>query len=764
MAYSVEMPELGESVTEGTVTQWLKKVGDEVAVDEPLLEVSTDKVDTEIPSPAAGVLLKILVEEDETVDVGAVIAEIGEEGEEPSGDDSSSKDDADDSDESDDAADKDDEKDADEDEKSDKAEKSDKSEKKSGSSSKGEAEDVTMPELGESVTEGTITQWLKKVGDEVEVDEPLLEVSTDKVDTEIPSPVAGTLVEILAEEDDTVDVGEVIARIGDADAASGSDDADDSDDSDDSADEDKDADKSEEKDEKKSSDEDEKSDKSEKKSGSSSKGEAEDVTMPELGESVTEGTITQWLKKVGDEVEVDEPLLEVSTDKVDTEIPSPVAGTLVEILAEEDDTVDVGEVIARIGDADAASGSDDADDSDDSDDSADEDKDADKSEEKDEKKSSDEDEKEDKKADKAEKDDSSEAAKEVTSSEKPSEVEDKSGKTEPGHGSSSEPSEGNLPYVTPLVRKLADKHNVDLSTIEGTGVGGRIRKQDVLAAAEGGQQGGSHAKAATDNSPAAKAAAVAGPRASSFKVDPDKQGLRGTTKRVNRIREITAKTTLESLHSAAQLTQVHEVDMTRVSELRKENKKAFADKHGVNLTYLPFFAKAIVEALVTHPNVNASYDAGTKEMTYHGKVNLGIAVDTKDGLLSPVIHDAQDMSLVELAKAIVDIADRARNKKLKPHDLSGGTFTISNIGSEGALTDTCILVPPQAAMIGTGAIVKRPVVLSEDNGEAIGIRDMVYLPITYDHQVIDGADAGRFMSTVRDRLENIDFTEDLELS
>lgn len=628
MAYSVEMPELGESVTEGTVTQWLKKVGDEVAVDEPLLEVSTDKVDTEIPSPAAGVLLKILVEEDETVDVGAVIAEIGEEGEEPSGDDSSSKDDADDSDESDDAADKDDEKDADEDEKSDEAEKSDKSEKKSGSSSKGEAEDVTMPELGESVTEGTITQWLKKVGDEVEVDEPLLEVSTDKVDTEIPSPVAGTLVEILAEEDDTVDVGEVIARIGDADAASSSDDSDDTDDS-----------------------------------------------------------------------------------------------------ADED-----------------------------------EDKDADKSEEKDEKKSSDEDEKEDKKADKAEKDDSSEAAKEVTSSEKPSEVEDKSGKTEPGHGSSSEPSEGNLPYVTPLVRKLADKHNVDLSTIEGTGVGGRIRKQDVLAAAEGGQQGGSHAKAATDNSPAAKAAAVAGPRASSFKVDPDKQGLRGTTKRVNRIREITAKTTLESLHSAAQLTQVHEVDMTRVSELRKENKKAFADKHGVNLTYLPFFAKAIVEALVTHPNVNASYDAGTKEMTYHGKVNLGIAVDTKDGLLSPVIHDAQDMSLVELAKAIVDIADRARNKKLKPHDLSGGTFTISNIGSEGALTDTCILVPPQAAMIGTGAIVKRPVVLSEDNGEAIGIRDMVYLPITYDHQVIDGADAGRFMSTVRDRLEDIDFTEDLELS
>ena len=246
-------------------------------------------------------------------------------------------------------------------------------------------------------------------------------------------------------------------------------------------------------------------------------------------------------------------------------------------------------------------------------------------------------------------------------------------------------------------------------------------------------------------------------------MDPAKQELRGTTKKVSRIREITAKTTLDSLHAAAQLTQVHEVDMTRVAELRKANKQAFADKHGVNLTYLPFFAKAAVEALISHPNVNASYNAQTKEMTYHEQVNLGIAVDTEAGLLSPVIHNAQEMSLPELAQAIVDIADRARNKKLKPNDLSGGTFTITNIGSEGALTDTPILVPPQAAMIGTGAIVKRPVVLSEDEGEAIAIRQMVFLPMTYDHQVIDGADAGRFMSTLRDRLENSDFTEDLEL-
>ncbi|MCZ9305064.1 2-oxoglutarate dehydrogenase, E2 component, dihydrolipoamide succinyltransferase [Corynebacterium sp. c9Ua_112] len=719
MAYSVEMPELGESVTEGTVTQWLKKVGDKVSVDEPLLEVSTDKVDTEIPSPVSGVLLKIIAEEDDTVDVGAVIAEIGEEGEEPSGSDADSSSDNDSSDaakaeSSDDSAESSDDSDSASSSDSDSASSSNASGSAgSGSAGSGEAEDVTMPELGESVTEGTITQWLKSVGDKVEVDEPLLEVSTDKVDTEIPSPVAGTLVEILANEDDTVDVGAVIARIGDENAAasgSKSNNSESAAESDDSA---------------SSSDSDSASSSNASGSagsGSAGSGEAEDVTMPELGESVTEGTITQWLKSVGDKVEVDEPLLEVSTDKVDTEIPSPVAGTLVEILANEDDTVDVGAVIARIGDENAAASGSKSDDSDDSN-KADE-----------------------KKAEPKEEEKKAEAKQAEAKAEKKAEPSKPAAKQ-------SEPAEGNLPYVTPLVRKLAEKHGVDLSTVEGTGVGGRIRKQDILAAAEGTSASGASAKSASP----------AGPRASSYKVDPAKQELRGTTKKVSRIREITAKTTLDSLHAAAQLTQVHEVDMTHVAELRKANKQAFADKHGVNLTYLPFFAKAAVEALISHPNVNASYNAETKEMTYHERVNLGIAVDTEAGLLSPVIHDAQDMTLPELAKAIVDIADRARNKKLKPNDLSGGTFTITNIGSEGALTDTPILVPPQAAMIGTGAIVKRPVVLSEDDGEAIAIRQMVFLPMTYDHQVIDGADAGRFMSTLRDRLENSDFTEDLEL-
>ncbi|MBC6794243.1 2-oxoglutarate dehydrogenase, E2 component, dihydrolipoamide succinyltransferase [Corynebacterium sp. LK28] len=611
---------------------------------------------------------------------------------------------------------------------------------------------VEMPELGESVTEGTVTQWLKKVGDKVSVDEPLLEVSTDKVDTEIPSPVSGVLLKIIAEEDDTVDVGAVIAEIGEEGEEPSGSDADSSSDNDSS-----DAAKAESSDDSAESSSDSDSAaasgsaaSSSDASGSAGSGEAEDVTMPELGESVTEGTITQWLKSVGDKVEVDEPLLEVSTDKVDTEIPSPVAGTLVEILANEDDTVDVGAVIARIGDENAASSGSQSNDSDDSN-KADEEKAEPKEEEKKAEAKQAEAKADEKKAEPKEEEKKAEAKQAEAKAE--TKADEKKAEPSKPAAKQSEPAEGNLPYVTPLVRKLAEKHGVDLSTVEGTGVGGRIRKQDILAAAEGTSASGASAKSASP----------AGPRASSYKVDPAKQELRGTTKKVSRIREITAKTTLDSLHAAAQLTQVHEVDMTHVAELRKANKQAFADKHGVNLTYLPFFAKAAVEALISHPNVNASYNAETKEMTYHERVNLGIAVDTEAGLLSPVIHDAQDMTLPELAKAIVDIADRARNKKLKPNDLSGGTFTITNIGSEGALTDTPILVPPQAAMIGTGAIVKRPVVLSEDDGEAIAIRQMVFLPMTYDHQVIDGADAGRFMSTLRDRLENSDFTEDLEL-
>ena len=562
------------------------------------------------------------------------------------------------------------------------------------------ANSVEMPELGESVTEGTITQWLKSVGDTVEVDEPLLEVSTDKVDTEIPSPVAGTIIEIKADEDDTIEVGEVIAIIGDEDEA-------------DSASNDSSADKGKEEAEEA---------KEEPKSDSSNvgSGDAADVEMPELGESVTEGTITQWLKSVGDTVEVDEPLLEVSTDKVDTEIPSPVAGTLVEILADEDDTIEVGEVIARIGDENATASSSEA-----KPEPQEEKKEEPKAEEKEEKKP------------------------EPKAEEKKESTQDSSLNT------SAKVNNGdNVPYVTPLVRKLAEKHGVDLNTVEGTGVGGRIRKQDVLAAAG---EGDAPAKsgAQSDNSPRA--------RWSTKSVDPAKQELIGTTQKVNRIREITAAKMVEALQISAQLTHVQEVDMTAIWDMRKKNKQAFIDKHGANLSFLPFIVKATAEALVSHPNVNASYNPETKEMTYHADVNIAIAVDTPKGLLTPVIHKAQDMTLPQIAQQIAELADKARNNKLKPNDLTGATFTVTNIGSEGAMLDTPILVPPQAGILGTAAIEKRPVVVNENGQDAIAIRQMCYLPFTYDHQVVDGADAGRFITTIKDRLQTADFQADLEV-
>ncbi|WJY97957.1 2-oxoglutarate dehydrogenase, E2 component, dihydrolipoamide succinyltransferase [Corynebacterium fournieri] len=708
MAHSVEMPELGESVTEGTITTWLKEVGDTVEVDEPLLEVSTDKVDTEIPSPVAGVILEIKADEDDTVEIGDVIAIIGEEGEEAA---SSEK--------------KEDKAEAEEkpEPKEEKKEEP-KKEEKSSTQASGDATDVEMPELGESVTEGTITTWLKEVGDEVEVDEPLLEVSTDKVDTEIPSPVAGTLIEILAEEDDTVEVGDVIARIGDAAAATSSDDSDESADKDEAE---------EESEEKPAEDAPQKEESKPAASAKKSSGEGTKVEMPELGESVTEGTITTWLKSVGDMVEVDEPLLEVSTDKVDTEIPSPVAGTILEILAEEDDTVEVGDVIVVIGDAEAAA-------------EADEPAEEEKPEPKEEPK------KEEPKAEKK-------------AEEKKPEPKKEEAKADSKNASAKVNNGDNVPYVTPLVRKLADKHGVDLNTIEGSGVGGRIRKQDVLAAAEGGKAAGAKSTESTDSTASAAAAAPKGERAnwSTKSVDPAKAELIGTTQRVNRIREITAAKMVESLQTTAQLTHVQEVDVTRVAELRKKVKPAFVEKHGANITYLAFFIKATAEALVSHPNVNASYDADAKEITYHEDVNIGIAVDTPMGLLVPVIKKVQDMNLADIAKAITDLAGRARDKKLRPDDLSGATFTVTNIGSEGALLDTPVLTPPQAGILGTAAIEKRPVIVTEDGIDSIAIRQMCYLPFTYDHQLIDGADAGRFVTTIKDRIEQGDFEADLDV-
>jgi pyruvate dehydrogenase E2 component (dihydrolipoamide acetyltransferase) len=594
---------------------------------------------------------------------------------------------------------------------------------------------VQMPALGESVTEGTVTRWLKQEGDTVELDEPLVEVSTDKVDTEIPAPAAGVLTKIIAQEDDTVEVGGELAVIGDA-SESASQSPSETDTAQPAARE------PEAQPEPAAPAEPEPEPEpaapaqaapaapAQQSSGS---GSTTPVLMPELGESVTEGTVTRWLKKVGDSVQVDDPLVEVSTDKVDTEIPSPVAGVLVSITADEDATVAVGGELAQIGAASDAGAAP-----------------APKPEPTPEPKP----------------EPKPEAAKPApTPQPKPEpepEPEPKAAQPEP----TAESGGDSAPYVTPLVRKLATENNIDLAQLTGTGVGGRIRKQDVLAAAEEKQQ----QKAAANKAPAPSAQAPdaepAGkaPAGTPAAPAPALAHLRGTTQKASRIRQITAKKTRESLQATAQLTQTHEVDMTKIVGLRARAKTAFAEREGVNLTFLPFIAKAVIDALKIHPNINASYNEDTKEITYYDAEHLGFAVDTEQGLLSPVIHNAGDLSLAGLARAIADIAARTRSGKLRPDELSGGTFTITNIGSQGALFDTPILVPPQAAMLGTGAIVKRPRVVADDSGnESIGVRSICYLPLTYDHRLIDGADAGRFLTTIRHRLEEGAFEADLGL-
>ena len=607
------------------------------------------------------------------------------------------------------------------------------------------SETVNLPALGESVTEGTVTRWLKEVGEEVAVDEPLVEVSTDKVDTEIPSPVAGVLQEILVQEDETVEVGAPLAKIGEG--SESSDEESDDDDASAEADESSESSEEENKDSGASDDDSTGDDDTAGEEVSSEQvaaedqeergsGDASEVTLPALGESVTEGTVTRWLKEVGEDVEVDEPLLEVSTDKVDTEIPSPVAGKLLEIKVEEDETVEVGAILALVG---SGSGGGSSEKSEEKTEPKAEEKSEDKADEKPAEKSEPKAEKsEDKPAEKAEE---KKAAPQAESSEK------SSGGAAPADG-----------YVTPLVRRLAHQHGVDLSTLEGTGVGGRIRKQDVLAAVE---QQGSAAEPASEEKAAPAASSTSAAQAPASSVDPAK---RGTTEKAPRIRQVIAKRMRESLDISTQLTQVHEIDMTRIVALRGKAKSAFEQKNGVKLTYLPFIAQAVAEALKQHPKLNASYDGESSEITYHSSEDLAIAVDTDKGLLVPVISDAGSLNLSGIAGKIADLAERARTNKISPDELSGGTFSITNIGSVGALFDTPIINQPQVAILGTGTITKRPMVMTDaDGNDTIAIRHMMYLCLTYDHRLVDGADAGRFLQTVKARLEEGEFGNELGL-
>ncbi|MGP6204047.1 2-oxoglutarate dehydrogenase, E2 component, dihydrolipoamide succinyltransferase [Microbacterium sp.] len=562
---------------------------------------------------------------------------------------------------------------------------------------------VVLPALGESVTEGTVTRWLKKVGDTVQADEGLLEISTDKVDTEIPSPVSGVIEEILVDEDETVEVGAILAKIGDGSSAPSSD----------VPAEEAPAEQApqESAPEPEPAPAEEPAPAPAPAAQAAPSGEGKDVVLPELGESVTEGTVTRWLKAVGDTVEVDEPLLEISTDKVDTEIPSPVAGTLQEILVQEDETVSVGATLARIGDGAAQqSAPEPAPAPEPTPEPA-----AEKPAAEPEKPAA----------------PSQTAETPVTSSEVTEAAADEAAPESDGDGKT---------YVTPLVRKLAQEKGVDLSTVKGSGVGGRIRKEDVLAAAE---------PAATP------AAATDAPKRAAREVSE----LRGTTQPMSRLRKVLSERAVASMQSTAQLTTVVEVDITKVAAFRDAVKGDFQKKTGDKLSFLPFFALAAAEALQAYPVINATVDEGS--IVYPATENLSIAVDTERGLLTPVLRDAATKNLAQIAHEIADLAARTRDNKLKPDELAGGTFTLTNTGSRGALFDTPVVFLPQSAILGTGTVVKRPGVVQVDGKDAISVRSYVYLALSYDHRIIDGADAARFLGAVKARLEEADFAGDL---
>ncbi len=450
-------------------------------------------------------------------------------------------------------------------------------------------------------------------------------------------------------------------------------------------------------------------------------GSGTSVKLPEMGESVTEGTVTRWLKAVGDEVAVDEPLVEVSTDKVDTEVPSPVAGTLLEISVGEDETIEVGGQLGVIGDASAAPAP----------------------------------------APEPEPAPKAEAPKPAAAAAPAAPA----APSAPAKPVSALPPE-RVPegtYVTPVIRKLAADAGVDLASVKGTGVGGRIRREDVVAAAEAAKAA---AAAPAPAAAPATAAPAAAPAAGSSVPRPDEKAsaLIGTTVKLPRIRQSIAKNMKHGLDTAAQLTTVFEVDCTRIAALRAKAKSSFAAREGVNLSFLPFFVKAALEALKAYPVINSTLSDDLKEITYHGSVNLGIAVDTPRGLIVPVIKGADDLNIAGLARKIGELAAKTRDNKVGPDELSGGTFTITNTGSVGALFDTPIFVPPQSAILGTGSIVKRPVVAKDaDGNEVIAIRSMCYLALSYDHRNIDGADASRFLAAVKKRIEAGEFEGDLGL-
>jgi 2-oxoglutarate dehydrogenase E2 component (dihydrolipoamide succinyltransferase) len=574
------------------------------------------------------------------------------------------------------------------------------------------ATNVVMPQLGESVTEGTVTRWLKNVGDSIKVDEAIVEVSTDKVDTEIPSPVAGVLLEIKAAQDAVIPVGGVMAIIGESGSVAPS------------------APvvsapvvqtpppapKPEPVIEKPVVQTPAPTPVAQPVAAPAASGSTVNVLLPQLGESVTEGTITRWLKNVGDKVSIDEAIVEISTDKVDTEIPSPSAGVISEIRVAQDQVALVGAILAVISTSASAAVSAPA------------------------------------------------PSAPVVSTPAPviappvatpQVVAPQIVNTPAPVVFNNSQTAANDSFTTPIVRKLAKEQGVDLSQIKGTGINGRVRKDDVLNVAKSNV-------APTSQSPSP--VATTQPQAVSTSAPVAQESVLGRVEQTSRLRRIIAERMVQSLHISAQLTSVIEVDVTKIASLRNKVKESFVAREGVKLSFLPFFAKVSIESLNEFPIVNATISEDASQITYSDAVHLAVAVDTPRGLLVPVIRNAGDLTIAGLARKIQDVANRTRDNKVTPDELSGGTFTLTNTGSRGSLFDTPIINQPQVAILGTGAVVKKPVVVKgEDGSDQIAIRQMVYLALNYDHRIVDGADAARFLSSMKLRLEEANFESELGL-
>jgi len=602
---------------------------------------------------------------------------------------------------------------------------------------------VKMPELGESITEGTITRWIKQEGDRVEADEPLFEVSTDKVDTEVPSPVAGVLKTIKVQADETVEVGAELAIIEQDGEAGGDAEGDEGGQAEESAEADSDT--AEEAAEAEVGSEEAGSEKERESEAAKAEGDGEDekpkaeassdggtttVTMPELGESITEGTITRWLKQEGDQVEADEPLLEISTDKVDTEVPSPVTGVLQSIKVQADETVEVGAELAVIGGGGSPA----------------------EAETAEEKAPAEEDTAEEGAGAEAEQ------AAEASESSKPKRSAEPRPKKAEGNGQGDGKAAAG---VSPLVRRLAREHDVDLSQVQGSGSGGRVRREDVEAYVQ--QRGPAPAGASSGQARAPKGKAAAAASAPPRVAVPLAKGLREEVVPATRLRRVIAERMVSSLQTSAQLTSAVEIDMTRVMRLRARAKEEFKQREGVSLSPMPFAVLALIGAIREYPIVNSAMDEDGNLHVYQD-VHLGVAVDTPKGLFVPVVKHAESLNLAGLAKAIADVALRTRDGKIGPDELSGSTISVTNTGSRGAVWDTPIINQPNAAIFATPAIVKRPVVVEDPElGEVVVIRHMMYGILTYDHRIIDGADAARFLVKVKEILEAADFEGDLNL-